>query len=140
MTLGQEGRTCLATMADDRVTDWARGLAAADMRAFMRARRRFLRRPSSKHLHELRIAARRLRALFEDFRDVLTSQRRTTLSRLIQLTGEARDAAVLRKTLREAVDARERRDARTLLRDLRARERSCFSRVRRLLAKLRYPV
>jgi hypothetical protein len=134
----EKGRTCLKTMADDRVTEWARALGTAETRAFMKARRRFLRRPSSKHLRELRSAARHLRSLFEDFRDVLAWPRRKALRRLIQLTGEARDASAARKTLRDALDARERREARTLLRELRALERGYFSRVRRVLAVLRY--
>jgi len=125
-------------MADDRVTEWATGLAAAEIRAFMQARRRFLKRPSSKLLRDLRTAARRLRSLFEDFRDVIPARRRNALRRLIAITGEARDAAVLRKTLRDALDSRERPQARPLLRRLRARERTCFRQVRRALALLRY--
>ena len=125
-------------MADDRVMEWANGLAAAEIRAFMRARRRFLKRPSSKFLRDVRTTARRLRSLFEDFRDVIPARRRNALRRLVAMTGEARDAAVLRKTLRDALDSRERPEARAMLRELRARERSGFRRVRRLLQTIRY--
>ena len=125
-------------MADDRVVAWAKTLGAAETRAFMQARRRFLKRPSAKHLQDLRMAARRLRSFFEDFRDVVTARRGKRLRRLIALTGEARDAVVLRKTLRSALERRERHDGRPILRDLRARERACFTRVRRLAVKLRY--
>ena len=127
-------------MADERVIEWAKTLGSAEVRAFMKARRRFLKRPSAKRLHELRTAARRLRSLFKDFRDVLRPQRSKRLRRLIEATGEARDAAALRKTLREALDTRERGEARITIAGLRARERACFSHVRRLLARLRYPV
>lgn len=126
-------------MADDRVIEWANALGAAEIRAFMKARRRFLRRPSSKHLHDVRTTARRLRSFFQDFRDVLAARRGKRLGQLIALTGEARDASVLRKTLRSALDARERSNGRAMLRELRARERASFSEVRRLLARLRYP-
>ncbi len=127
-------------MADDRVIAWAKTLGAAEVRVFMKARRRFLKRPSTKRLHELRTAARRLRSLFKDFRDILRPRRFKRLRRLIDLTSDARDAAVLRETLRSALDTRERRDARTTLSELCARERACFSRVRRLLTGLRYTV
>ncbi len=126
-------------MADDRVMAWVKSLGSAEVRAFMVARRRFLKRPSAKHLHDLRMAARRLRSFFEDFRDVVPARRGKRLRRLIAVTGEARDAAVLRKTLRSALERRERHDGRPILRNLRARERACFTRVRRLLVKLRYP-
>ncbi len=125
-------------MADDRVMEWAGALGAAEIRAFMKARRRFLERPSSKHLQELRTAARRLRSFFEDFRDVVRARRTKRLRRLIAVTGDARDAAVLRKTLRNALDSRERAAARSLLSELRAHERACFTRVRRVVAGLRY--
>jgi CHAD domain-containing protein len=136
--ISRKERTLGSLMADDRVREWAQTLGAAEVRAFTEARRRFLRRPSSKHLHELRTAARRLRSLFDDFHDVLRARRPRRLRRLIAVTGEARDAAVLRKTLRSALDTRERAAARATLRELRARERACFLRVRRLLAGLRY--
>jgi len=133
-----ESRILNRLMADDRVIDWAKTLGEAEIRAFMKARRRFLKRPSAKHLHDVRTAARRLRSLFKDFRDVLRPRRSKRLRRLIEVTSEARDAAVLRKTLRTALDTRERRVARATLSELRARERACFARVRRLLAGLRY--
>ena len=126
-------------MADERVVAWAKTLGAAEIRGFMRARRRFLRRPSAKHLHDLRVAARRLRSFFEDFHDVVTARRAKRLRRLIAVTGEARDAVVLRKTLRNALERRERHDGRPILRNLQARERACSTRVRRLLVNLRYP-
>jgi hypothetical protein len=46
---------------------------------------------------------------------------------------------VFRKTLRNALERRERREGRLILRSLRVRERDCFTRVRQLLVKLRYP-
>ena len=125
-------------MADDRVIEWAQSMRGSEVRAFMRARRRFLKRPSSKRLRELRAAAGRLRSLFEDFRDVLPWRKRNALRRLICLCGEARDAQALRSVLGDAIDSRERPGARTLARDLRTLERRCFRRVRRLLAPLRY--
>ena len=125
-------------MADDRVIEWARSMAAAEMRAFMRARRRFLKQPAAKRVRELRAAARRLRSLLEDFRDVLPARKCNALARLISLTGEARHASALRKALRGALDARERAAADSLARALRARERQAVRKIRRTLASLRY--
>ena len=108
---------------DDRIAEWALGLVKADVHAFKRARARFLRQPSAKRLHELRTTARRLRCIHEDLREAVPPFSLKRLRRLIDLTGEARDAAVMREALRDALDVRERRAARSLLRALRRRER-----------------
>jgi CHAD domain-containing protein len=109
-------------MPDDRIAEWAQGLVKADVHAFKRARTRFLRQPSAKRLHDLRTTARRLRCLHEDLREAIPPFSLLRLRRLIDLTGEARDAAVMREALREALDVRERRSARKLLGALRRRE------------------
>jgi len=59
------------------------------------------------------------------------------LRRLIDLTGEARDAAVMREALREALDVRERRAARKLLRMLRRRELLALKHIARALEHVR---
>jgi CHAD domain-containing protein len=110
-------------MPDDRIAEWALGLAKHDVRAFRRARRRFLRQPSIGHLHDLRTSARRLRSLYEDLREAIPSPANKRLHRLIELTGEARDAEVQRAMLHTALEGRERHAARELLHELRKRER-----------------
>jgi CHAD domain-containing protein len=118
-------------MPDDRIVEWARGLAKHDARAFRRARRRFLRQPSIKRLHDLRTSARRLRSLYEDLREAVPAPANKRLHRLIDLTGEARDAEVQRAMLHAALDSHERHAARELLRELRKRERVALKRIRR---------
>lgn len=110
-------------MSDERIAEWALVLVKHDVRAFKRARARFLRQPSAKRLHDLRTTARRLRCIHEDLEGAIPPFSLKRLRRVIELTGDARDAAVLRETLRDALDVRERRGARHVLRALRRRER-----------------
>jgi len=126
-------------MPDERITEWALTLAKNDVHAFKRARARFLRQPSAKRLHAVRTTARRLRCLHEDLHDAIPPFSLRRLRYVIDLTGDARDAAVLREALRDALDARERRAARKLLRALRQRERVALQRIARALEKLRTP-
>jgi CHAD domain-containing protein len=129
----------LAWMPDDRIAEWALGLVKHDVRAFKRARARFLRQPSAKRLHDLRTTARRLRCIHEDLEGALAPFSLGRLRHVIELTGDARDAAVLRETLRDALDVRERRGARYLLRVLRRRERTALKRIAVALEGLRSP-
>ena len=124
-------------MPDERIAEWALGLVKADVHAFKRARARFLRQPSAKRLHELRTTARRLRCIHEDLREAIPPFSLKHLRRLIDLTGEARDAAVMREALREALDVRERRAARKLLRMLRRRELLALKHIARALEHVR---
>jgi CHAD domain-containing protein len=122
---------------DERIRDWALGLLSHDVRAFRRARARFLRRASADRLHDLRVSARRLRSLCEDLAGALPRVHGKRLHRLIALTGDARDAAVLRETLRVSLDPQERTAARALLRSLRERERTMLKRIARLLRRVK---
>jgi CHAD domain-containing protein len=124
-------------MADDRIAEWALGLVKADVQAFKRARARFLRQPSANRLHELRTSARRLRSLHEDLHEAIPPFSLKRLRALIDLTGEARDAAVMREALRDALDVRERHAARGLLRALRRRERVALKRIAGTLEHVR---
>jgi CHAD domain-containing protein len=114
-------------VADERISDWASMLVQADVRAFRQARKRFLSNPTKKRLHEVRTAARRLRSLCEDVRDVIHFPHYKRLKRLIVLMGDARDATVLRKTVCAALDPRERQAAGTFLDELRKRERKGYA-------------
>jgi CHAD domain-containing protein len=104
----------------------------------MEARRRFLRSASTKRLHDLRKAARRLSSSFEDFRDVVPVQKRKRLKSLIDLTGCARDAAVLRERLEAALDPLERTVAKPMIRELRARERDYCKQTRDAVKDVRF--
>jgi CHAD domain-containing protein len=127
----------LTPVADDRIREWASGLLEAYVRAFERARVRFLRRPATERLHDVRVSARRLRSLCEDLRDALPPVHGRRLHRLIAMTGDARDAAVLREALRNALDVRERQAAKPLMRALRERERTVLQRIARTLKRFK---
>jgi CHAD domain-containing protein len=122
-------------MQDERIKEWARGLLDGDVRAFERARVRFIRRPTADRLHDVRVSARRLRSLCEDLQEALPRVRTKRLRRVIDMTADARDAAVLRDTLRHALAPLERKAARTLLRSLRKRERTILKRIARALKR-----
>jgi CHAD domain-containing protein len=126
----------VAYLADERIREWARALVRADVRVFAHARRRFLEKPNAERLHLLRTSARRLRSLYEDVRGVVEVSKRGSLGRLIALTGEARDASVLREALESAIDVRERAIGRSYLSALRKRERRGLKRVYRALLAL----
>ena len=90
-------------MGDERIKEWAQGMLEGDVRAFERARTRFIRRPTAERLHDVRVSARRLRSLCEDLREALPRLRVKRLARVIDMSGDARDAAVLREALRKAL-------------------------------------
>lgn len=104
----------------------------------MEARRRFLRNTSAKRLHNLRKAARRLSCSLEDFRGVVPTRKHKRLKGLIDTTGYARDAAVLRERLKAALDPHEGDAAAPMLKALRAREREYLTRTREALKDVRF--
>ena len=104
----------------------------------MRARRRFLKRPSRKHLRALRTAARHLRSIDDDFGALASLQKRKRLRAVAEAAADARRSRALFETLRDALDTRERVAARDLLERLRECERDAVTKVRRLLRGLKY--
>ena len=112
-------------------------MAAGELAALARARRRFVRRPSAERLHDLRVCARRLVSLDQDLGTIVTLRGMRRLQRFVDLTGEIRDASVLRALLRDARAAREGDSVRPLLRELRQRERRGMRRLRRTARRLR---
>jgi CHAD domain-containing protein len=124
-------------MPDERIAEWTLGLVKHDVRAFEQARNRYVQRPTIKRLHALRVSARRLHCLHEDLHDAAPSFTIKGLRRVIELTGQARDAEVQRAALRAALDVRERRAARDLLRALRDRESAALKRIATALDRVR---
>ena len=104
----------------------------------MEARHRFLRSAGTKRLHDLRKAARRLSSSFEDFRGAVPVKKRKHLKNLIELAGSARDAAVLRERLKSAFDPLERDVAKSMIKELRAREREYCKRTRDAAKSVRF--
>ena len=127
-------------MGDERIKEWAQGMLEGDVRAFERARTRFIRRPTAERLHDVRVSARRLRSLCEDLREALPRLRVKRLARVIDMSGDARDAAVLREALRKALDPRDRKAARQLLRSLRERERTMLKRIACTLERTKFRI
>ena len=125
-------------MADDRIIEWASLLVQAEIRDYLEARRRFLRSANAKRLHDLRKAARRLSCSLQDFRGVVPTHKHKRLKGLIEITGQARDAAVLRERLKAALDPLERETAAPMIRDLKERERDYLKRTRDALKDVRF--
>lgn len=116
---------------------WVGKTIDAERRRLERARRRFIDEPDEERLHDLRTRARRLRSFLEAVGDV--EERPKLLRRLKRaaaLTDAARDAAILRTLLDNAVDETERVTAAPLLDQLRERERCATSEARKLLRKV----
>ena len=118
---------------------WLAGTIRSERRKFERARRRFVRKPTEKRLHDVRTAGRRFRSLFEDVADLAPHPR---LLRRVKLAAEAtdaaRDATILRRLLENGADAAELAAARPLLDALRRREVTATARASKRLARMRF--
>ncbi len=103
---------------------WLKRTIADERHALERARRRFLRKPTDKRLHELRTTARRLRSLLEDAADLRSCSRLLRrVKRAANATDAARDATVLLQLLERSIDESEREIARPLVEKFGVRER-----------------
>lgn len=118
-------------MSDESVRAWALALAQREGGLFEAARSNYCRKATPKRLHELRTAGRRLRCLYGDLRGVLPRIHERRLHRLVERSGEARDATVLRAILKSALDESERAIIAPALKNLRDRERTGLHRMRR---------
>jgi CHAD domain-containing protein len=104
-----------------------------------RARRRFVRRPTEKRLHDVRTAGRRFRSLLEDVAGIAPHPRLLRrVKRAAEATDAARDATILRRLLENGVDPAERDAARPLLDTLQLHEASATARACKRLARMRF--
>ena len=118
---------------------WLRKQIKEERGTLVRARRRFLRKPSEESLHHVRTSSRRLRSLLEDAGDVVAERRLLrAVKRTAKSTDPARDAAVIRALLERVVAAGERNHAAELLRDLRLQETLAMRRACKKLTRVRY--
>ena len=120
-------------MIDRRIREWATALAERELKAFELARRSFCRKPSTRKLHEMRSAGRRLCSLYEDLAELLPPLDSRRVRRVVKRAGEARDAAVLHRLLSAAVDDGEREIVEPLLQTLHERQRTGTHAIHRLL-------
>jgi hypothetical protein len=102
---------------------WLAKTVRGERRALERARRRFIRKPSEKRLHDVRTAGRRFRSLLEDISDLAPAKRLLRrIKRAAAATDAARDATIILRLLERSVDANEVDAARALLDELRRQE------------------
>jgi CHAD domain-containing protein len=118
-------------MSDSVAVKWLEKAVGSERRALERARRRFVRKPTEKHLHDVRTTGRRFRSLLEDVAGLVPSERlRRRVKRAAAATDAARDATIILRLLESSVDASETESARSLLEQLqkqavRATRRAC---------------
>ncbi|MFY9708683.1 MAG: CHAD domain-containing protein, partial [Candidatus Cybelea sp.] len=107
--------------------------------ALERARRRFIRTPTEKRLHDVRTAGRRFRSLLEDVADLVPARKLLgRVKRAAAATDAARDASIALRLLDAAVDEGERQNASWLFAQLRQREAEATQCAHRRLRHARF--
>lgn len=115
---------------------WLKTTIRREQRALERARRRFVRKPTEKRLHDVRTSGRRFRSLLEDV--AALAPHRSLLRRVKRAaaaTDAARDATIIRTLLERSVDVAEGESARELLDELRRREELATREARKRLRR-----
>ena len=118
---------------------WLAKTIRSERRALERARRRFVREPSEKLLHDVRTTGRRLRSLLEDIAGI--APRRDLLKRVKRAaaaTDAARDATIVLRLLESNVTSSERELAQPLLDRLHEEERAAMRDASRRLRRARF--
>lgn len=118
---------------------WLVKTIAKERRSLERARRRFVRKPNEKRLHDVRTTGRRFRSLLEDAADLAPHERlRLRVKRAAAATDAAREATIILRLLEGSLEPAETAIAAPLLDALRERERTAMKCTRRRLARLRF--
>ena len=118
--------------------EWFDATVRRELRAFERARHRFVEKPNEDRLHDVRTTGRRLRSLLEDGAGLGARPRLLRhVKRASEATDAARDAAVARRLLEAVVDGTERENARALFEVLERRSRTATRAARRYLRRVR---
>jgi CHAD domain len=118
---------------------WLAKTIGSERRALERARRRFVRKPTEKRLHEVRTTGRRLRSLLEDVADLAPHRRLLErVKRAAAATDAARDATIVLRLLESSVTASERALAQPIFDQLRERERLATRDASRRLRRVRF--
>ncbi len=118
---------------------WLKKAVGRERYALERARRRFIRKPTERRLHDVRTAGRRFRSLLEDVTDLLPLPKLLRrVRRAADATDAARDATIIRRLLEASVDEHEAALAAPLLDELRRREEEAMQLAHRRLARTRF--
>jgi hypothetical protein len=118
---------------------WLKRTIRNEQLALERARRRFVRKPTEKRLHEVRTTGRRFRSLLEDVADLNPApQLLRRLKRAAAATDAARDASIILRLLERSVDATEIAIARPLLDALHTREQLAMRLARKRMRFTRF--
>jgi CHAD domain len=118
---------------------WLVRIIRNERRALERARRRFIRKPNEKHLHDVRTTGRRFRSLLEDVAELAPSKRLLRrVKRAAAATDAARDATIILRLVESSVDPSELPHAQLLLDELRKREKNATLRARKELRHMRF--
>ena len=118
---------------------WLAKTIRSERRALERARRRFVREPSEKRLHDVRTTGRRLRSLLEDVGDLAPHRELLRqVKRAAAATDAARDATIILRLLESNVTSSERELAQPILDRLREEERAATRDACRRLRRARF--
>lgn len=125
-------------MNEDSARSWIKQTIRSERYALERARRRFIRKPTEEHLHDVRTRGRRLHSLLEDVDDIASRPKlRKRVKRAAEVTDTARNATVLCQLLETCADESERAAIEQVLADLRRQERVATRDARKQLRRLR---
>ncbi|HEV3091939.1 MAG TPA: hypothetical protein VGX91_10935 [Candidatus Cybelea sp.] len=118
---------------------WLKKAVGRERYALERARRRFIRRPTEKRLHDVRTTGRRFRSLLEDVTALLPLPKLLRrVRRAADATDAARDATIIRRLLEASVDEHEAALAAPLLDELRRREEEAMELAHHRLTRTRF--
>jgi len=118
---------------------WLAKTIRSERRALERARRRFVREPNEKRLHEVRTTGRRLRSLLEDVGDLAPHRELLRqVKRAAAATDAARDATIILRLLESNVTSSERELAQPILDRLREEEHAATRDACRRLRRARF--
>lgn len=119
--------------------NWLQKAIRRERDALERARRRFIRTPTEKRLHDVRTAGRRFRSLLEDVADLVPARKLLArVKRAAAATDAARDASIALRLLDAAVNEGERQNASWLFAQLRQREAEATQCAHRRLRHARF--
>jgi hypothetical protein len=118
---------------------WLTKTIHREQHALERARRRFVRKPNERRLHDVRTTDRRFLSLLEDVAGISESERlRRRVKRAAAATDAARDATIVLRLLESSVDGSERSFARPLLERLYQQERIATRTASKELRRMRF--